>query len=98
LLSAVAIYPTSGGGLNEVSEMLSKINKPFFAVPVNNEGILEVDRICERFSWVNLHGKCFRVGEYVLAGVGGSPPTPFKTPFELEDQEMGRILEAFSGQ
>lgn len=87
-----------GRGLNEVSEILSRICKPFFIVPGNNEGDFEVDRICKRFSWVNLHGRSFRVGEYVLAGVGGSPPTPFQTPFELEDREIGRVLEACRGK
>lgn len=46
----------------------------------------------------NLHGACESVEGYVIAGVGGSVQTPFKTPFELDEQDVSQILiQAVSG-
>ena len=43
---------------------------------------------------VSLHGKTTMLGRYKVGGLGGSNPTPFNTPFELKDDEAGRILAA----
>jgi len=47
---------------------------------------------------VNLHAKCIPVLGSFLIGVGGSIPTPFKTPFENEEEEVNKILETAVGQ
>jgi hypothetical protein len=41
---------------------------------------------------VSLHGRHRLLGDVGLAGVGGSGPTPFGTPFELSDDELGALL------
>jgi uncharacterized protein len=41
---------------------------------------------------VSLHGRHRLLGDVGLAGVGGSGPTPFGTPFELPDTKLGELL------
>lgn len=40
-----------------------------------------------------LHGNSTKIQELTFGGLGGSNPTPFKTPFELTDQEAEKVLE-----
>lgn len=40
-----------------------------------------------------LHGRCRRVGDLSFMGVGGSTPVPFRTVFELREEELKEILE-----
>ncbi|MDR1404569.1 MAG: metallophosphoesterase [Candidatus Methanoplasma sp.] len=45
---------------------------------------------------VDMHGKTAEIGGYHVAGLGGSNPTIFDTPFELEEDEIYRILKPIS--
>jgi len=47
---------------------------------------------------VNLHAKCTPILGLFFIGVGGSIPTPFKTPFENEEEEVNQILRTAVGQ
>jgi Icc-related predicted phosphoesterase len=47
---------------------------------------------------VNLHAKCIPILGSFFIGVGGSIPTPFKTPFENGEEEVNQILESAVGQ
>ncbi len=42
---------------------------------------------------VALHGRTAKLGRYSIGGLGGSSPTPSKTPFELRDDDARAILE-----
>ena len=42
---------------------------------------------------VNLHGRCEQIGGYWFVGVGGSNPTPFRTPFELTEEAISEMLK-----
>lgn len=86
-----------GHGLKEVSEKLSTIKKRLLIIPGNNETNLQVDELCRKYNWVNIHGETFKINECVFAGVGGSTHTPFRTPFELKENEIERILVSFKG-
>ncbi len=47
---------------------------------------------------VHLHRTSRRVGEIVFFGCGGSNITPFRTPLEYQDEELGAILaDAYRG-
>lgn len=39
-----------------------------------------------------IHGASVSYGEMTFLGVGGSPPTPFSTPFEVTEEEMLEAL------
>lgn len=41
---------------------------------------------------VLLHGRVAKLGAYTVGGLGGSNATPFKTPFELPDEDARSIL------
>jgi hypothetical protein len=71
---------------------------PLFFVPGNMDGP-------ELSSWSGtesvrpLHGRSARVGGVTLVGLGGSPPGPFSTPFEVPEERavqlMNRALAGF---
>ncbi len=42
---------------------------------------------------VNIHGRFYKIDEIVFIGFGGSNPTPFNTPLEYPDAEIGPALE-----
>lgn len=42
---------------------------------------------------VSLHGQARRVGALGIFGCGGSNATPFRTPTEFSDEEIGALLE-----
>lgn len=51
-----------------------------------------------RAEQIALHGESRRWGELGLFGCGGSNLTPFHTPLEYQDEELGAILEqAYTG-
>lgn len=45
---------------------------------------------------VNLHLKSVKLGDYTFAGIGGSNPTPFDTPFEIDEREIKENLISLS--
>jgi Icc-related predicted phosphoesterase len=42
---------------------------------------------------VNMHNAMKKIDGFTFIGLGGSCPTPFCTPFELEEDEIEEILE-----
>lgn len=76
---------------------LGKAMVPLFFVPGNMDSP-------ELASWSGtslvrpLHGRSARVAGIFLAGLGGSPPGPFSTPFQIEEEEAARLMnEATTG-
>mgnify|MGYP003305331813 CR=1 FL=1 len=43
-----------------------------------------------------MHGKSATIGDYYIAGLGGSNITIFGTPFELEEEEIDGMLRPIS--
>lgn len=41
---------------------------------------------------ISLHGKRSTLGGHTIGGLGGSSPTPFRTPFELVDEHAEKVL------
>jgi hypothetical protein len=83
---------TNFGPSSEVEQLNGVFDVPVFAVPGNcdQRDILEV---LDDSEIVNLHKASERIGEFAFVGIGGSSPTPFNTPFELEEQEIEDALE-----
>lgn len=72
-------------------DLLSRIPVKTLAVPGNCDppGLLDVlDRL-----GVNLHMKRAKVGDQTIVGLGGANPTPFRTPFEIEEDAIWRGLD-----
>jgi Icc-related predicted phosphoesterase len=69
---------------------LEKLNVLVLYIPGNHDPILNLN-----FSnIICIHGKYFELGNYQFFGVGGSNITPFKSPYELPDHEVIKILNS----
>lgn len=62
------------------------------AVPGNFELPNDLRETCRELGWTDIHGKSFEVGGITFAGCGGGNHGPFKTPYELSEQQFSDIL------
>jgi len=83
---------TDCGAPEEARHMLDMIDVPCFVVPGNCDQ-KEIINVIEESDAVSLHGTSLEIGPITITGVGGSNPTPFGTPFELSEEEIGQLLE-----
>ncbi len=77
-------------------EFLNSLDLPAYAVPGNCDppAVLPyIDRAA-----TSLHERKAEVGGITFIGLGGSNPTIFDTPFELEEDEISRKLEPLMEQ
>jgi len=84
---------TNFGGKKEASTVLDvirRINPKIYAVPGNMDKASVGDYLDEL--GINIHGKGLVVGELGIFGVGGSNLTPFNTPTEFSEEELGDIV------
>jgi Icc-related predicted phosphoesterase len=85
---------THFGLLQQARDLLSHlqdIEMPTFFVPGNCDLPILAD---EKMGNVeSIHGRCRVIGDFNFIGVGGSPPSPFNTPFELNEVEIASVLE-----
>ena len=79
----------------ESADMISLIEcKRVLAIPGNIDSpelVNILDSVAE-----NMHGVGKQVGDIYIAGLGGSNPTIFDTPFELQEDEIYSKLDAIS--
>jgi Icc-related predicted phosphoesterase len=81
------------GGRKEagsVLETISDLNAKLYA-HIGNMDKGEVDVMFTEMG-INLNGRGVPMGEVGLFGLGGSNPTPFETPSEFSEEELGRRL------
>jgi len=69
---------------------ISELNRNVYA-QIGNMDEGEVDAMFSDMG-INLNGRGVLVDEVGLFGLGGSPPTPFDTPSEFSEQELGTTL------
>lgn len=84
---------TNFGGGKEAARVLGAIrtfNSKILAVAGNLDRP-EVNRYLQAED-INLHGNGFLHNDLGIFGVGGSNPTPFKTPNEFSEQELEELL------
>lgn len=75
-----------------IIDVIRRINPKICAVPGNmDKTSVEnyLDELC-----INIHGKGFVLGDLGIFGVGGSNPTPFNTPTEFSEEELGKIVNS----
>ena len=77
------------GLAREICEVLKSFEN-VFVLPGNCDppGVLEV----LEEEGLSLHKKIISLGEFDFIGFGGSNPTPFNTPFEMEEEEIEKGL------
>jgi Icc-related predicted phosphoesterase len=84
---------TQFGPCEDALELLARIDVPCFAIPGNCDP-KELAGTLEESEAVSLHGSTISLGRITLTGVGGSNRTPFGTPNELTEEEIGALLAA----
>ncbi len=84
---------TNFGGKEDASTILDvirRINPKIYAVQGNMDKA-SVGNYLDELG-INIHGKGFVLGNLGIFGVGGSNPTPFNTPTEFSEEELGDIV------
>lgn len=91
-------------GPPEVAESILSVAESFGVPTLSVPGNCDPKEILEVLDkhGTNLHGKCRKIGDLIFVGLGGSNVTPFKTPFELTEneiyEELSVLLEGIKGQ
>jgi Icc-related predicted phosphoesterase len=82
---------TNFGPDEKANELIEMFEQTVMAVPGNcdHTSILEV---LERSHAINLHKHIVIIDQITFVGMGGSNPTPFCTPFEIEEDVMDNEL------
>jgi Icc-related predicted phosphoesterase len=84
---------TNFGSVEEAKKLLALVSKtelPVLYVPGNCDPP-QLTR--EEMGHAKcIHDTCMKVQDVAFFGVGGSPPTPFRTPFELSEGEIDLLL------
>ena len=83
-------------GLSECGRILEPLGERVWVIPGNHESSAHITRFCGQFGLRDFHEKVFEVGGHHFAGLGYSNPTPFNTPGEYTEQELGDKLEGFA--
>ncbi|MCX9014486.1 MAG: metallophosphoesterase [Candidatus Methanoperedens sp.] len=83
---------TDFGPDEKALELLAMFEEPVLAIPGNCDHPSIVGLLEEK--GVNLHKSKRTIGKMTFAGLGGSNPTPFNTPFELPEDEIAKNVSA----
>jgi uncharacterized protein len=84
-------------GIERCGEILAKRGDRVHVLPGNHETAEQVAEMCAWHGLHDFHGRSIRVGRWHVAGLGYSGPTPFDTPGEYTEAQLGEKLEAFAG-
>ncbi len=85
---------TNAGGKVAAERVIKKIRQynSNILAQIGNMDRLEIDQYFTKLG-INLHGRGVKLDENLaIFGVGGSPPTPFNTPSEYEEEEIAAFL------
>ena len=82
-------------GLDKMGEILKPRAERVYVLPGNHESSHDIAAFCARFGFTDFHGKSIRIGDWHVAGLGYSSPTPFDTPGEYSEAELASRLAAF---
>ncbi len=86
---------TNGRDNEFVAEVLDSLPGQVFAVPGNMERKGAIDILDKQEVNVHLNPRKFK--DLTIFGYGGSNPTPFGTPFEVEDHKIDEELSGSGG-
>ena len=83
-------------GLNDCGRIMKPHGEKVWVLPGNHESAGDIADFCVAFGFRNFHEQVWQAGKYWIAGLGYSNPTPFNTPGEYSEKELGRRLEKFA--
>jgi hypothetical protein len=82
-------------GLDKMGEIMKPRAERVYVLPGNHESASDIAAFCERFGFVDFHGRTLDLPGARVAGLGYSTPTPFDTPGEYTEEEMASRLSQF---
>ena len=85
-----------GRGLDELGPIMQKRADRIYVLPGNHESEADIAHFCDQYGFHNFHGQSIRIGQFHVAGLGYSNPTPFNTPGEYAEEELARRLQPFA--
>ncbi|MBL8241927.1 MAG: metallophosphoesterase [Bryobacterales bacterium] len=83
-------------GLDDMAELLKPRADKMYMLPGNHESETDIQRVCDKYGYQNLHGNSFEVAGVYIAGLGYSSPTPFNTPGEYSERQIAERLTLFA--
>ena len=103
LLATEADYYIAAGdqvtwakGIERCGEILQSRGDKVYVLPGNHESADQVANMCARYGMHNFHERHFQAGEWQVAGLGYSNPTPFNTPGEYSEMQLADRLQRFT--
>lgn len=86
-----------GRGLDRMAEAMLPRRDRVYVMPGNHESAADIEAFCAQHGFHNFHGQTLELGGKHIAGLGYSNPTPFDTPGEYTEAELGERLQPFVG-
>jgi len=82
-------------GLDEMMRILRPLGEKLIIIPGNNEKPAEVEELAARYGFSYIDGRKLELEGYTFVGLGGSPITPFNTPYEWREEFAEGVLAKF---
>lgn len=89
---------TFGKALEKCGDALRPLGEKCWVLPGNHETASQNTTFCREFGLTDFHRQMRQVGGTWLAGLGYSNPTPFNTPGEYTEQQIGEALAQLEGK
>jgi Icc-related predicted phosphoesterase len=83
-------------GIERAGEILAERADKMYVLPGNHESAEMVAGMCARHGLHDLHEHQIEVGNWRVAGLGYSSPTPFSTPGEYSEAQIAEKLARFA--
>ena len=83
-------------GLDRVGEIMKPKGERMLVIPGNHESPADIAAFCAKWGFTDMHGRSRQFGDWHVAGLGCSSPTPFNTPGEYSEEEFTRRLDPFT--
>ncbi len=82
-------------GLESCGKIMQPRGEKVYVLPGNHESASQIATFCAQFGFHNFHEQTITIGQYQVAGLGYSSPTPFDTPGEYSEVELAARLAHF---
>jgi Icc-related predicted phosphoesterase len=83
-------------GAERCGEILQVRGDKVYVLPGNHESAAQVSGMCARFGLHDFHERHMEIGQWRVAGLGYSNPTPFNTPGEYSEPQLAERLQRFA--
>jgi Icc-related predicted phosphoesterase len=83
-------------GLDRCGQILQSRGDKVYVLPGNHESAAQIAEMCARYGLHDFHQRHIQVGQWQVAGLGYSSPTPFHTPGEYTEPQIADRLQRFA--